>query len=644
MKNPFYIDSDLSKNLYLHRSFGRTENIIDFYEETDQTEQQTEFLGKAINTASLYWLIVLIILGFGVLGFRLYYLQAQRSDYYSLLAEGNSVRRFTVPATRGIIFDHNGEMLVKNIPRFAIYLTVADLPVKIAEQDAEIKKIATLIDLPDAAIKEIINNQRLNKNIYQSVVLKDNLSYEQVLKLQIALKELAGININTGQQREYLAGNNFSAILGYLGRLTNEEYNDQKTKGYLFNDVIGKTGLENYYETKLRGINGIDEVEVDALGKRKKILNSIKPIAGANLYLSLDLELQNQVSKIIQTKLVEMKLHRASAVILNPQTGEILTLLSLPTYDNNIFAGKIDPNSYQQLITDPDQPLFFRAIAGEYPSGSTIKPVWAAAALQEKIITARTTIMSTGGVQVGQWFFPDWKAGGHGLVDVKKSLADSVNTFYYYISGGYENFTGLGINKMKEYAELFNLGQTTGLDFPGEHSGFFPTPEWKREKKAESWYIGDTYHVGIGQGDLLVTPLQVAVWTAFFANNGKIIKPHLVNKIMTNEKTDLIEPTIVRENFIDQKLIAVVKAGLRQGVTQGSSRSLNDLPIAVSGKTGTAQTGHGDDSHAWWIGFAPSEQPQIAIMILVDDGGEGSKVATPIAKEILKWWIENRYK
>ena len=263
------------------------------------------------------------------------------------------------------------------------------------------------------------------------------------------------------------------------------------------------------------------------------------------------------------------------------------------------------------------------------------------AALQEGVINANTKILSSGGIRIGQWFFPDWRAGGHGSVNVKNAIAWSVNTFYYYIGGGYGDFKGMGIDSLIKYSKLFGLGAKTEIDLPGEALGLVPNQEWKREKIKEPWYIGDTYHFSIGQGYLLATPLQVANYTAAIANGGTLFKPHLAKEII-DEKGNLIKRIEAEElnaNFIDKEKIDIVKEGMRETVTYGSARLLNYLPFSSAGKTGTAQWSSVKNTHAWYSGFAPYENPEIAFVILIEEGGEGSSVATPIANDILKWYF-----
>jgi len=399
--------------------------------------------------------------------------------------------------------------------------------------------------------------------------------------------------------------------------------------------------LEYSWEKELKGINGHKNIEVDAFGRRKKVVSELEPVAGYNLKLSLDLDLQRQAEIVTKSWLLKTKTSRAAVIAMDPRNGHILALVSLPAYNNNLFARGLSQEEYDVFLNDENHPLFNRAISGELPSGSTIKPVVAAAALQEKIISENTSFLSVGGIYIGQWFFPDWKAGGHGLTDVRKALAESVNTFFYYIGGGYQDFVGFGVDRLVTYMRLFGFGEKTGIDLNGESAGFVPTPSWKEETKNEAWYIGDTYHIAIGQGDILVTPLQVANFTAAIANGGTLYRPSLVQSLLAenNQKIKDISPEIIRRDFIDPYNLQVVREGMRQTVTAGSARSLRVLPVSVAGKTGTAQWSSTKENHAWFTGFAPYENPEIVITVLVEEGREGSEVSVPIAQEILNWYF-----
>jgi penicillin-binding protein 2 len=324
---------------------------------------------------------------------------------------------------------------------------------------------------------------------------------------------------------------------------------------------------------------------------------------------------------------------RGSAIVMDVRDGSVLALAALPAYDNNVFAGKVSSTAYQLLLENPDRPLFPRAWAGQFPSGSTIKPLIVTAALAEGVVTARTTVTSIGGIHVGPWFFPDWKVGGHGTVNARSAIAWSVNTFFYYVGGGYGGFIGLGVDRLTKWMRAFGLGAETGIDLPGEATGHVPSQEWKQETKNERWYIGDTYNLSIGQGDLLVTPLQMARMTAAVANGGTLVRPHVVMSSSTAELPRL---------DVDASALATVRQGMRETVIYGSGRALSVLPVPSAGKTGTAQWNSDKPNHAWYIGFAPFESPEIVVTVLLEEGGEGSSYAVPVAGEILRAWWEGQ--
>lgn len=607
------------------------------------SERGEETVGNHLPPKYISFLKFSVALFLIILGGRLLWLQVAKGDYYREVANGNRLRLEHPDANRGIIYDVNGKDLVHNIANFLLYCVPADLPKDLGERNKLIDHLADLTKQFDATeIKTKINNIKSSQmEYYQPMFLADNIEYNQALKIYLESFSIPGITLSNSNRRFYdLPSLSLSHVLGYTGKISPEEFSANKDI-YSSIDYIGKVGLEKSWESELRGVPGLKQVEVDALGKEKKVVSETPSVPGNNLILSLDSTAQQKLEAIMATYLAKAGLKKGAAIVLNPQTGEIISLISLPAYDNNIFAGGISQEQYKILADNPDQPLFSRAVSGEYPSGSTIKPIYAAAALQENIISATTSFLSTGGLRVGQWIFPDWKAGGHGQTNVKKALAESVNTFFYYIGGGFDNFVGLGVDKMVSYLRKFMLGEPLGIDLPHEAAGFVPTKDWKEATKNEKWYIGDTYHLAIGQGDLIVTPLQVAAYTMFFANGGTIYRPHVVKEIVkpTGESVKKIEPQILASNIIDKNNIEIVREGMRQTVTSGSARSMNSLPVEAAGKTGTAQWSTKKDPHAWFTGFAPYDNPSIVITVLVEEGKGGDLIASPIAREFLQWYF-----
>lgn len=600
----------------------------------------SQYLNLGLSKKRLFLFLLFIIIGIVLLFGRSFYLQVIQNSYYHNLAEDNRTKVKYSRAQRGIIYDREGNILVRNISGFSLLITQADLP---DNQDGRDKLISEVADIAGIGPQEIEERlQSAKKYFWQPVVIKTGISYNQAMKLKIESVDLPGVSLEVDNWRHYNYASSTAHMMGYVGKINAEEYKAYRDD-YLLSDNIGKAGLEKYYESNLRGTHGEKRIEVDSFGREKKIITDTSPISGDDLVLTIDIGLQEKIDQILDKQINETK----SAVVLvsNPQNGEILALVDYPSYNNNLFATGISTEDYQILLEDDKKPLFFRAIAGEYPSGSTIKQIVAAAALQERIVDRYTTFNSVGGLWYGgQWFFPDWRAGGHGLTNVIKAIADSVNTYFYYIGGGYGDFKGLGIEKLTEYMRLFGLGEKLGIDLPGEKPGLVPDKAWKTQVKGEPWYIGDTYHLAIGQGDILVTPLQVNSYTATVANGGKIYRPHLVKEIIysNSDRKELIMPEIVRQDFISKSNLDIVREGMRQTVLSGSARSLSLLPVPVAGKTGTAQWHSQKENHAWFTAFAPYDKPTFAITVLVEEGGEGSSIAVPIARDILNYWFSER--
>lgn len=598
-----------------------------------------EYLKPAFRKRHFQLAYGLLLLVLFFLAGRSVQLQIVEGQEYRSAAEINRIRIVRTPAPRGAIVDRHGAILTRNVPRFQITLNPLDLPREAEGRETILTKLAKLTQIPLDTLRE---SARLARLPVSPIVLTANLKLADVYPLLIATQDIPGIAVEIAAAREYLYGEAFAHLLGYLGSIDAREKPDFVARGYRLNDTVGKAGLEKTYEKFLRGRDGRTYVEVDAQGATQTTIAKEEALSGQALALMVDAELQRKVTEIMKTALSAARKTRAAAVALDPSTGGILAMVSLPSYDTNLFSGGATRGeAYRALLANSDHPLFPRAIAGVYPSGSTIKPVLAAAALQEGIITRNTSIVSTGGLRVGQWFFPDWKTGGHGVTNVTKAIAESVNTFFYMIGGGYDKFTGLGMERLPAYLERFGFGKITGIELPGEAKGFVPTPQWKEATKSGAWYIGDTYHLAIGQGDFLVTPLQVAQMTAYFASGGKWVEPRLTIRGVEQQNrstADSAGPGIAPEH------IETVRRGMRAAVTQGSARSLQALSISSAGKTGTAQWSSTKSPHAWFTGFAPYDNPEIVITILVEEGGEGSAMAVPIAREILDWWAQNIHK
>lgn len=632
MGNPFFIQQASLGNVRTSRSLTALDE--GFGGDFGAASEERRFLGSTIPArrfwvgASGFAMAVALLVG------RAAQLQIVRGEHYASLAESNRVRSYTVVPPRGIVYDRFGTPLVQNVPAFVFSLTYANLPKDAAVQDSTIVRAADLVGIPRAEIDLLLAEAR--KSPYDAFPVSKGIPYEAAMRLAIEEASVPGFALDTSTVRAYpTSAMTLSHVLGYVGKISAEEF--EAREGYRAVDEIGKSGLERTQEAALRGTTGTLSVEVNARGTELSVDGKTDPVAGQNLTLTIDLPLQKFVETRISEVLQKLNLTKGAVVAIDPRSGAVRAIVSLPTFDGNAFSNGIDPETYKRLIEDKDLPLYSRAVSGEYPPGSTLKPFVAYAALVEGLVGAHTSFVSTGGVRVGEWYFPDWKAGGHGITDVRKALAWSVNTYFYVVGGGFAEQTGLGVERITKHAALFGFGSKTGIALPAESDGFLPSKEWKLEAKGERWYVGDTYHLAIGQGDMLATPLQVAVANAAIANGGRRFVPHLVEKI--GEAPVAPEPVDVA---LDAGAVQIVREGMRGAVTYGSARFLNSLALPVAGKTGTAQASGDKPTHAWFEGFGPYDDPTLSVVVLVENGGQGSEVAVPIARDIFEWWFANR--
>jgi penicillin-binding protein 2 len=579
------------------------------------------------------WIFLSIFL-FMLLG-RVFYLSILNGDYYSSRSKNNRVRSISIKAPRGKILDKFGNILVGNVPSMDAVIIPTDLPDNLDERQKIAESVANVLSVDKNNVEIALESQ--NKKSSDWVILKENITHDQALILTEKASELPGIGVENTAIRNYENGPIFSHIIGYDGKVTRSEL--ENNSEYLLTDYIGKAGLEKYYEKYLHGKNGARETEVDSMGRNKKNLGVIEPKSGSDLFLNIDEELQKKFYDSLVANLEKMGTKTAAAVAIDPRNGGVLAMVSFPTYDNNLFAKGISNSEYQNLIQDKNLPLLNRAINGEYPPGSTLKPAVAAAALTEGTITSTTIIQGMGGsINIGSFRFGDWKT--HGPSDVRTAIAESNDVFFYSIGGGYGSIPGLGMDRMKKYENMFGLGNQTKIDLLNESVGLIPSEQWKLDNVGERWYIGDSYHCAIGQGFILTTPLQVANYTAAIANGGTLYQPRLVNNIKKSDGTiENVPPVVLNSNFIPKDVMTVVREGMRKTVTDGTAQPLKDLPVAVAGKTGTAQYGSEDKTHGWFIAFAPYDNPEIAIAIIAEGGGEGHSTGVPVTKDVFEWYF-----
>lgn len=579
-----------------------------------------------------WWLVIVMFLG---LSSRIIYLNVIKGVEYQGIAERNSLREIVVPAPRGIIYDRYGKQLVSNAPSMDAVLIPIDLPKEKEKQDTIKALLVSTFSLDQNSLDEIF--QKADARSLQPILLKERVSQEETLLFLSRNRELQGISLYKTTQRRYMDSLIFSHLLGYEGKIRKEEL--ALHPDYLLTDSIGKQGVEKSYDEALRGTHGFQQAEVDSLGHVKKELGTIPPVPGSDLILNIDADLQKKLFDDLQALLEKQNLKQAAAIVMDPRDGSIRAVVSLPSYDNNLFVGGISSKNYQDLISDPSLPLFNRALSGEYPPGSTIKPVLASAALAEGVITPLTTIDGLGGVlQIGGSSFHDWTV--HGPSSVRQAIAQSNDIFFYTIGGGYGGIAGLGMDRMKKYENLFGYGSKTNIDMPGEADGFIPDPAWKKNTVGERWYIGDDYHAAIGQGFITATPLQILNSISAIANGGTLYVPKVVSQIRSSEGVVTKVPTeIVRKDFINPDVLRVVREGMRATVTEGTAQSLKTLPVDVAGKTGTAQFGTGQKTHGWFVSFAPYENPSLAMIVLVEGQGMEGYNTVPVTQSVYNWYF-----
>jgi penicillin-binding protein 2 len=620
---------------------------------------------------------LIILLTFGMIAFQLFQLQIASGDQYRRLADRNRFRILSEDALRGVIYDRNGTILARNTPNHSIAVVPADLPEEADQRDKVYQQLAKLLNVPvhtkrvpknagdglhsslteyEQGIAERVEENRFNPFGY--VVIKPNVSREVANIIEEMRLDLSGVHVLREPSRAYPFKKNLAHLLGYTGGIPADQLKDYQElgRGYELTDRVGLSGVEYTFESDLRGDKGLRLIEVDASGREVRMVATQDAVPGKNLVLTLDVALQNATIDALKKQLNSPRSLSQSGVVIamNPNTGEILAMVSWPSYDDNLFANGIAAEDYSKLLNDPLLPLFNRAMSGEYPLGSIFKIVPASAALQEGVVDISTGILDAGVMWVPNKFYPNesrlaqpfygWNRQGLGLMNITSALAWSSDIYFYQVAGGYQDFKGLGLSKLVEYAGYYGFGKATGLNLPGEASGLLPSDRWKRLTYGQSWLTGDTYNIGIGQGFLLSTPLQILNATAAVVNGGTLRKPRLVRAVTDANGRILKEfpPETIRQIPVSPENLAMVRQGMRVAVAEGTAPKINLADVKVAGKTGTAEYPGKRDrrgflpTHAWFTAFAPYDNPQIALVVFIEGGGEGSQVAVPVAADILR--------
>ena len=568
-----------------------------------------------------------------------------------------------IKSERGIIYSRGMVPLVKNIDSFSLYFNPSAFSENDrAEEEKIIKEVSEIIGTTPDSLKEKINEQEKKERF---ILLKNNLNREELVWLEVKKDELKGITIKKETRRRYLEGSEFSHIIGYLGKISKEELESKGKNDYSLNDYIGKVGIEKEYENYLAEKKGILEIERNVKGKiiSKKIKET--PASGDNLVLSIDAGLEKKSAEAINRFLNNGIGTGGAVVALDPRNGDVLALVSLPTFDNNLFAKGITSAELEKINSEKGNPQFNRVIRGLYPTGSVIKPLISIAALDEKVITPETNLFCPKELCLKNKYsgklkcFADWKF--HGWATVRRAIAESINPFFYMVGGGYERpagadprlpkrFKGLGVERIKKWLDKFGWDKKTGIDLPGEITGRIPDPEWKKEHfktpAQKEWHIGDTYNLSIGQGYIMITPIEIATAFQAIANGGIIYQPRLVKEIISaSGKKEEIKPKILNSHFFSNFADSIVREGMRMAVSPkaGTIPFLNNLPVKVAAKTGTAQTPKDEVYHNWVVAFAPYDDPEIVIVVLVENVKGEHIIAQKAAREILEWYFKNKH-
>lgn len=618
-----YFKEDIEPNEILLDRLARRKE-----EEFGLSEKKFEIpLYKKVIEGLFIFCILTLVLLFSIT-FRL---QIFKNKDFSVQAQANKFIYYKIKAERGVIYDRNLNQLVINEPSFDLILEKNKLS---PEPEAILTEVSRILKMNLNDLKKKIEEAKSPQ-----ILIAENLDNDALIVLETKIKDLSGFKIENITRRKYADGEIFSQILGYNGKITQEEYLNNN-EFYSISDYVGRAGIEKQYEEVLRKNPGQAQVERDARGNIISQETTALPEPGKSLVLWLDSSLQKKIEEVLNNQLKEVGSLHGSAIALDPKTGGVLAIVSLPSFDNNAFS-KGDGAQIAKILNDKKEPLFNRVISGQFPIGSSIKPLIAASALEEKIISSQKEIYNQGFIEVPHRYNPEiiYKyvdQAAPGYYDVKRAIAFSSNVYFYTVGGGYGNQTGLGPTRIKEYLELFGWGKRTGIDLPNEANGLLPSPEWKKEAIGEDWWDGDTYNMSIGQGNILATPLQVALAIASLANGGKLLEPKVVKEVLNGEK---MESAVIRENFIDPKNLQIVREGMRQAVISGSAATLNDLPVFSAAKTGTAQTNKADYYHNWVTVFAPYEDPEIVLTVLIENVQGVKAAALPAAKEVLNFYF-----
>jgi penicillin-binding protein 2 len=546
-----------------------------------------------------------VIVSIGALSARLFYLQVISGGEFAALSEGNRTALEPIPSSRGLVYDRAGNVLVTNVPTFAVKVRPADLPED--RRDEVVSRLSALTGVSELDINTAIDGNPGSR--YDAVRVASDVPKETASLIAEASFELPGVEVAVEARRQYTDGPLFSQVLGYTGPVSADQLANLKSEGYLPDDLLGKTGLEAEYESQLRGTYGSQRVERDASGRDLQVLETVQNSqAGDSLRLTIDTREQKLAQQALQWGMKAAGLKRGVVIVMNPQTGEVLAMVSLPTYDDNLFARGISNKDYNALLTNPDKPLINHAVQAHYPPGSTYKLVTGTGALADHKITASTRVQTRPYLTLGSTRFYDWNHRGFGACTIYCGFGHSSDTFFFQLAGK------LGIDRLAHWANDYGFGQKTGIDLPGEVTGIVPSNQWKLQQMGERIFPGEVYQAGIGQGYDVVTPIQLINAYAALANGGKLYQPQIVREVVGPDGSVVqpFQPKLIRKLDVPSGVLRTMREAARSVVTLRHTYNLVDLPIVVAGKSGTAEFGLRDSKgrlpfHSWFVGFVPKD-------------------------------------
>jgi penicillin-binding protein 2 len=594
---------------------------------------QHDELRELQQRLTLFKMSLLLVVGLLVL--RLWYLQISEGSYYHDLSENNRTRAVALEPARGLIYDRNGVRLANNVPSFGLYVTLED----VKDRKALIESLVKLVGLDETTVRKKLS-ERGSRPLPRKV--KDGLTLREAALIESHRLDLPGVTVRAESQRNYPSGPTAAHLLGYVGEVSSDQLEKTEYAELHLGSIIGQYGVERTYDRFLRGSAGQKIVEVDAMGHEKRTVEVDKPSAGDDLYLTIDARLQALAEQLLGEE-------SGAIIAIETTTGDVLAMASRPAFDPNVLSRELTAKQWEKIVQDEGHPLTNRATQGQYPPGSTFKIVVAAAGLETGTVNATTTVRCAGGYPFGGRVYRDWKAQGHGVMDVVDAIVDSCDVFFYTIG------QRLGIDAMAEFADRFGLGHETGIELPSERAGIVPSTAWKTRVRNEVWMPGETISAAIGQGYTTVTPMQMTMVMATVAGNGESFRPRIVRAIKERATGQVLDlPSVPRPKLaLKPGTYELLHESLEGVVARGTAGRARSELVRIAGKTGTAQTvalrddrRRGTDvpkklrDHAWFVSYAPAEAPRIAVVVLVENMGHGGSWAAPLAKQMIEAYVK----